>query len=87
MNTCCLIKCMMLTPGPETPCQDVCRCINIYVRNNYNAYDNIIIHIFIYTYELDFTIYMKEVRARFKDGIPLYFLGLHLLFICLAPVK
>ena len=42
----------------------------------------IIIHIFIYTYELDFTIYMKEVRARFKDDVPLYFLGLHLLFIC-----
>lgn len=87
MNTCCLIKCVVLIPGPVTPCQDVCGRINIYVKNNYNVYNNIIIHIFIYTYELDFTIYMKEVRARFQDDVPPYFLGLHLLFICLAPAK
>lgn len=56
-------------------------CINIYVNNNYNVYNNIITYIFIYTYELDFPMHMKEARARFKGDFSLYFLGLHLLLI------
>ena len=35
----------------------------------------------MHTYELDFPMYMKEVRARFKGDFSLYFLGLHFLLI------